>query len=192
MRKQVIVVPPQSVSVNVSVNVGGQATPAAPAPAQPVSAAVAVTTGAPLPAPQPEWQPPFQMPVSDVLRRRVPFLAHKQPSVLGDHVHDSACVDGSCALLQQQLPPRPASNPVAIVGWMLAAVVMWTLQYSLVLPLSHLGAVARSGAAQAIGYFLILLCGFGLFYSAYYACTPAVPRPALRPWGLAPLEQRTA
>jgi hypothetical protein len=206
MGKKVFVVPPQSVSVNVSVNVNaGQVLipaqhsptpvqPPAPAP-QPLATSAqvdtAVTVGsahgwgvAPAPVPAGPYTPPFSMPKSDVLRRKVPMLARRTSLGLGDHVHAPACAETGCGLLAAAAPERPVTRPWAVVGWLLVAVVVWVLQYSFVLPLAYLGAVAKSGPAQALGWFAILLCGLGPFYSLFFVCSPAVPRAELRPWGL--------
>lgn len=203
MGKRVIVVPPQGVSVNVSVNVGQQA----PQPAtghgtgatapQTTQVNTAVTVGAPgwaAPAPAATgrsgpYTPPFSMPTSDVLRRTLPGLARAPQLGLGDHVHTAVCAEQGCALLSVAMPPaRSATRPWVAVGWVLIALVMWTLQYSIVLPLAYLGAVAKSGAAQAIGWFAVLFCGLGPFLSLFYLCSPAVPRAAVRPWGLAQID----
>ena len=202
MGKKIIVVPPQAVSVNVSVTVGGG--PATPAPllatpavqAQPpavpaapwppmtqvnTSVLTGVHSGTELTAP---FTPSFSMPASDVLRRKVPMLARREASVLGDHVHTAGCFEDDCALLSAQLPPKVTAKPWVAICWLLLAACVWVVQYSLVVPLAWLGAVAKSGGAKTVGWFAILLCGFGPFYSLFYAFSPHVPRHALRPWGL--------
>lgn len=203
MGKRVIVVPPQAISVNVSVDVAQHSAPspahaaaagapaAAPQPTTQVDTAVTVSAAGWAPpahpaAPAGPYSPPFSMPTSDVLRRKLPGLAPTPSSRLGDHVHSATCVEQGCALLSIDMPPaRSAARPWASIGWVLVALVMWTLQYSVVLPLAYLGAVARSGVLQAIGWFAVLFCGLGPVLSLFYLCSPAVPRSALRPWGLA-------
>jgi hypothetical protein len=206
MAKKIIVVPPQSVSVNVSVNVGtGQTTPApaqhghipaqafpSPVPQhQPVQVNTGVAVGTappwgvvPAAAPTGPYTPPFTMPTSDLLRRKVPMLARRTSLGLGDHVHTPVCAESGCPLLAASVQPRPATRPWSVLGWMLVALVVWCVQYGFVVPLAYLGAVAQSGIGRAIGWFAILLCGFGPFFSLFYLCSPAVPRSALRPWGL--------
>jgi hypothetical protein len=83
------------------------------------------------------------------------------------------------------MPSARPTRPWASVGWVLIALVMWSLQYSLVLPLAYLGAVAKSGMLQAVGWFAVLFCGFGPLLSLFYFCNPSIPRSAVRPWGLA-------
>ncbi len=211
-KKQIIVVPPQAVSVNVSVSVGaGQASPApaqqAHVPAQggalaghelgsprtQVNAAVAVgappawgAVGGPLPTGP--YVPLFSMPASDVLRRKFPGLTRQASLPLGDHVHSVDCAENGCPLLAASLPPRPRVRPWAMLGWLLVALAVWVIQYSLVVPLAYLGAVARSGTMRALGWVAILLFGLGPLYALFYLCSPAVPRAALRPWGLNELE----
>lgn len=189
MGKKVFVVPPQSVSVNVSVNVGQQVPQQHAPPAAHVNTAVHV--GAPAwpvvtttSVPGGPYVPPFQMPTSDVLRRTIPKLARRSELGLGDHVHTARCAEQGCALLSASVPGRVTARPWAIFGWLLVAVCVWLVQYSLIVPLAWLGAVAHSGGAKAIGWFAILLCGFGPFYSLFYLASPSVPRQALRPWGL--------
>jgi hypothetical protein len=204
----VFVVPPQSVSVNVSVNVGQQTVPQVPPVLQqdpaagvvppqyappPTHVHTAVNVGAPsLPTvttaavPQGPYMPPFQMPTSDVLRRTIPKLARRDDLGLGDHVHTAGCLEGGCALLTTALPAKVNTRPLAIFGWLLVAACMWLVQYSFILPLAWLGAVAHSTGAKAAGWFAILLCGLGPFYALFYLCSPAVPRRALTPWGLNP------
>ena len=184
MGKKVIVVPPQPVHVNVNVTVGG----ASAAPAPPVTAAPAWQAAVPphqtsgqSTAP---YTPPFSLPASDVLRRKVPMFAHPEPFALGDHVHNAQCIDNGCGLLTTQLPPRVTAKPWAVVGWLLVALLVWALQYSVVVPLAWLGAVAKSGGARLVGWIAILFCGFGPFYSLFYLCSANVPRHALQPWGL--------
>jgi hypothetical protein len=201
MGKKVFVVPPQAVSVNVNVNVGQQLPhpPAAPAPgavpqqyAPPATQVhTAVNVGAPAwqtaaaPAvPRGPYTPPFQMPTSDVLRRTIPMLARRAETGLGDHVHTAACLEQNCALLTAAVPQKVTARPWAMLGWLLVAVCVWLVQYSLIVPLTWLGAVAHSTGAKVIGWFAILFCGFGPFYALFYLCSPAVPRQALRPWGL--------
>ncbi len=211
-KKQIIVVPPQAVSVNVSVNVGaGQASPA---PAQPAHVPAqggalaghesvsprtqvntAVTVGAPPawgaaggPVPTGPYVPLFSMPASDVLRRKLPGLTRQAALPLGDHVHSVDCAENGCPLLAASLPPRPRVRAWAMLGWLLVALVVWVIQYSLVVPLAYLGAIARSGTMQALGWVAILLFGLGPLYALFYLCSPAVPRAALRPWGLNELE----
>lgn len=196
MPKRVIVVPPQGVSVNVSVNVGQQQAPpsapgagaAAAAPGSTTQVNTAVTVGPPVwaaAAPACPYNPPFSMPTSDVLRRKLPGLARAPQMALGDHIHTARCAEEGCALLSAAVPSaRSAARPWSVIGWVLTALVMWTLQYSVVLPLAYLGAVAKSGALQALGWFAVLFCGLGPLLSLLYLCSPAVPRSALRPWGL--------
>lgn len=196
MPKRVIVVPPQGVSVNVSVNVGQQQashspsveTPAAaPQPATHVNTTVTVGAPAWTPSTGP-YVPPFTMPTSDVLRRTLPGLSHAPRPGLGDHIHTASCAEHGCALLSLTMPSARPTRPWASVGWMLIALVMWSLQYSLVLPLAYLGAVAKSGMLQAVGWFAVLFCGLGPLLSLFYLCSPSVPRSALRPWGLAEVD----
>ena len=209
MGKKVFVVPPQQVSVNVSVNVGQQIpTQQAPPPQEPVQAgqipqqpvyapaatnvSTSVQVGAPAwgdhptmrAVPAGPYQPPFRMPTSDVLRRTIPKLGRQNQNSLGDHVHTPACAETGCALLHATLPTKVAFRPWAMLGWLLVAACVWVFQYSLIVPLAWLGAVATSDAGKVVGWFLILLCGFGPFYALYYLCAPAVPRQALIPWGL--------
>lgn len=199
MGKKVFVVPPQSVSVNVSVNVGQQVPAQQGAPQQVAPPAAQVNTsvhvGAPAwagvtaPVPRGPYVPPFQMPTSDVLRRTIPQLARRNELGLGDHVHTGRCLEQGCALLNASVPGRVTARPWAMFGWLLVAVCVWLVQYSLIVPLAWLGAVAHSGGAKAVGWFAILLCGFGPLYSLFYLAAPSVPRQALRPWGLnAPAE----
>ncbi len=211
-KKQIIVIPPQVVSVNVSIDVGaGQAAPAqgqqaqvptqggAPAghefgsPRTQVNTAVTVGAppawgAAPPPVPSGPYVPLFSMPTSDVLRRNLPGLARPASLPLGDHVHSVDCAENGCPLLAASLPPRPKIRPWAMLGWLLVALVVWVIQYSLVVPLAYLGAVARTGVMQAVGWVAILLFGFGPLYALFYLCSPAVPRAALRPWGLNELQ----
>lgn len=212
MGKKVFVVPPQSVSVNVNVSVNvGQQAPQQQVPQQPgavpqqyappqyappaAQVNTAVHVGAPAwpvattSVPRGTYVPPFQMPTSDVLRRTIPKLARRSELGLGDHVHTAGCLEQGCALLSASVPAKVTARPWAMCGWLLVAACLWLVQYSLVVPLAWLGAVAHSGGAKAIGWFAILLCGFGPFYSLFYLCSPSVPRQALRPWGLnAPAE----
>ncbi len=207
-KKQIVVVPPQAVSVNVSVDVAAGQAP--PAPAQEVHVPTqggapadyqlgsrtevntAVTVAAPPawsasggPVPSGPYVARFNMPASDVLRRMLPGLARQAPPLpLGDHVHSVECAESGCPLLAASLPPRPRVRPWATLGWLLVALGVWVIQYSLVVPLAYLGAVARSGVMQAVGWVAILLFGFGPLYALFYLCSPAVPRAALRPWGL--------
>ena len=184
-KKQIIVVPPQAVSVSVSVDVGTDPAPPAPArqahvPAQGGALAgfglgsprtqvnTAVTVGAPPawgaaggPVPTGPYVPPFSMPTSDVLRRHLPGLTRQASLPLGDHVHSVGCAENGCPLLAAPLPPRLRVRPWAMVSWLLVALVVWIIQYSLVVPLAYLGAVARSGMMQALGWVAILLCGSG-------------------------------
>lgn len=192
MGKKVFVVPPQAVSVSVSVNVGSPPQQQVPQqyapPATQVSTAVHV--GAPgaqaaAPAtPRGPYVPPFQMPTSDVLRRTVPKLARRSELGLGDHVHTASCVEQGCPLLSATMPEKVTVRPWAMLGWLLVAACVWVVQYSLIVPLAWLGAIAHTSGAKALGWFAILLCGFGPFFSLFYLCAPAVPRQALRPWGL--------
>ena len=193
MPKRVIVVPPQSVSVSVSVNVGQQQAPH-PAPGAASTSALppttqvntAVTVGAPAwTPPTGPYVPPFTMPTSDVLRRKLPGLARTPQLGLGDHVHTARCAEEGCALLSLATPSARPARPWASIGWLLIALVMWSLQYSLVLPLAYLGAVAKSGTVQVVGWIAVLFCGLGPLLSLFYLCAPSVPRSALRPWGLA-------
>jgi len=207
MGKKVFIVPPQAVNVNVSVNVGDQSPPQppvtaapgalpqqyalAPAPTPtPTQVNTAVIVGpqmwpASVPAvPAGPYTPPFQMPTSDVLRRNVPMLARRAALGLGDHVHNAECLERECALLSTSVPAKVTTRPWAIVGWLLVAACVWLVQYFFIVPLVWLGAVAHSTGAKALGWFAILLCGLGPFYALFYLCSPAVPRQALRPWGL--------
>ena len=200
MGKKVFVVPPQAVNVSVNVNVGqhapsaGGAVPPQYAPAS-VNTAVHVVAGgsatsAPR-APREPFVPSFRMPTSDVLRRTIPALARPTQLGLGEHVHTSTCLEHGCALLSAPVPAKITARPWAAVGWLLVAVVVWLVQYSLLVPLVWLGAVAQSAGARALGWFAILLCGLGPFYSLFYVFSPAVPRQALSPWGLnAPPDRR--
>lgn len=191
MPKRVIVVPPQGVSVSVSVNVSQQPVPhqAAAATATPLPTTqvnTAVTVGAPVwTPPTGPYVPPFTMPTSDVLRRKLPGLARTSRLGLGDHVHTARCAEEGCALLSLTAPSARTARPWASIGWVLIALVMWSLQYSLVLPLAYLGAVAKSGTLQVVGWIAVLFCGLGPVLSLCYVCAPSVPRSALRPWGLA-------
>ena len=212
MGKKVFVVPPQAVNVSVSVNVGQQPVPQAPPPPQQDAAGVAgvppqyappstyvhtaVNAGAaPWPAattpavPRGPYTPPFQMPTSDVLRRTIPALGRRDGLGLGDHVHTAGCLEQGCALLTTAVPAKVNARPWVMFGWLLVAACVWLVQYSFVVPLAWLGAVAHSTGAKAVGWFLILLCGLGPFYALFYLCSPAVPRQALTPWGLS--AQRT-
>jgi hypothetical protein len=200
-KKVIIVPPPQAVSVNVSVNVGQQVPQqwvpqgqipqqqqVAP-PAPPTQVNTAVTVGAsPWPAaavqPRGPYVPPFQMPTSDVLRRTIPGLARQHGLGLGDHVHTAECLDRGCDLLSAAVPHKTSVRPWAMIGWVLVALLVWSVQYSLLVPLVWLGAVAQSTLAKALGWFAILLCGLGPFYALFYLFSPAVPRQALTPWGL--------
>lgn len=218
MSKKVFIVPPQNVSVNVSVNVGQQPVaapgpqygevPAPPqayeqpfqqqVPAAQVNTSVHVgalgrgtTSGAGHLAQQGPYVPSFQMPTSDVLRRTIPRLAREsQGAGIGDHVHDAQCAEHGCELLAAALPAPVRARPWAIVGWLLVALCVWAVQYSLIVPLVWLGAVARSGGARAVGWIAILLCGFGPFYSLFYVVSPAVPNRGLTPWGLSEIQPR--
>lgn len=209
MGKRVIIVPPQAVSVNVSVSVGTQPVQQGQVPAQPpphqqldlqqpqptqVNTAVHVAAGG-WPGPvgnveQGPYVPSFQMPTSDVLRRNIPKLARAgQGPGLGDHVHDAKCAEDGCDLLAASLPAPVQVRPWAILGWVLVALCVWSVQYSLIVPLVWLGAVAHSAGAKTAGWFAILLCGFGPFFSLFYLCSPAVPKHALTPWGLAQIQR---
>ncbi len=194
MGKKVIIVPPQSVNVSVNVNVGQQV-PQQQVPQQQgtqVNTAVHVGAAWPVVAPAPSgpYTPPFDMPTSDVLRRTIPKLARLDQQRaqaelgLGDHVHTPQCAESGCSLLTAHLPHKVSLRPWAMFGWLLVAACVWVVQYSLIVPLAWLGAVAKSGGAKAAGWFAILLCGFGPFYALYYLCSPAVPKNALTPWGL--------
>src|SRR4051812_16475237 len=107
MAKKVFVVPPQAVSVNVSVTVGEVASSPAPLVTPTAQAQQPVVPGPRLPTTQVNtsvfagvpigtevaapYTPPFCMPASDVLRRKVPMLARRGEFVLGDHVHMASC-----------------------------------------------------------------------------------------------------
>lgn len=197
MGKKVFVVPPQAVNVNVSVNVqppvlAVQSASMPDGPPGSTQVNTSVQVGAPSWAhagqlatvPTGPYVPPFQMPTSDVLRRKIPMLSRQQQLGLGDHVHTASCVEQECALLAARISAKVTARPWAVVGWLLVAVCVWVLQYSLVVPLAWLGAVARSGAGKAIGFVAILICGFGPLYALFYRFSPHVPRGALVPWGL--------
>ena len=196
MGKKVFVVPPQAVNVNVSVNVGQhvpqqQMPPYVPQQyAAPTQVNTAVHVGVPpwpvtaTPVARGPYVPQWQMPTSDVLRRSIPKLAGGSDLGLGDHVHTSDCLEHGCALLSTAVPAKVTTRPWAMFGWLLVAACIWLVQYSLIVPLVWLGAVAHSTGAKAIGWFAILLCGFGPFYALFYLCSPTVPRQAMRPWGL--------
>jgi hypothetical protein len=208
MGKKVIVVPPQNVSVNVNVNVGQQpAVPAQPhAPgleqpqpfAQPAPAAqvnTAVHAGAPawpgpVALPRGPYEPPFHMPTSDVLRRNIPRRARAAHGTgIADHVHDVSCAEHGCVFLAAALAPASAARPWALLGWLLVALCVWSVQYTLIVPLIWLGAVARSGGAKAFGWFAVLFCGCGPFYSLYYLFSTDVPNSGLTPWGLSQIRR---
>lgn len=183
---------PVAVSVNVNVNTGGSTAPADVPVVEAVSTAASPTPVAPsIPAqrlsPEPDgvFVPSFGLPASDVLSSRLRPPVRRPSLGLGDHVHNADCLDGACGLIAEPVPSQGAMRYVTFAVWLFVAVFVWFVQYAFVVPLACLPAVAHTSKTRLVGYFAILFCGLGVFYSLYYLAAPAVPRDALRPWGLA-------
>lgn len=181
---------PVAVSVNVNVHTGGGSTPPDLSVIEPIptaTPAVPVTPSVPAQRlstePDSVFAPAFGLPVSDVLRSRLRPPVRRPSLGLGDHVHNTDCLDGNCGLITEPIPNQSALRYVTFAAWLVVALFVWLVQYAFVVPLACLPAVAHAPKTRLLGYFAILFCGLGIFYSLFYLAAPAVPRDALRPWG---------
>jgi hypothetical protein len=133
-------------------------------------------------APDQTQEPQRAIPGDDALLRA--FAATRSRSlVIGDHVHDSECLERGCELLGQQ-EHRPGFSEYLIAALaVVAGLIVWPIQYCVVSPLVGLRYTAHSSRVRGWGVAAVCF-GFGVFMSIAYIGMSNVPRPILTPWGL--------
>jgi hypothetical protein len=135
-----------------------------------------------LKASAPDREPQRTIPGDDALLRA--FAATRsRPLVIGDHVHNSECLERGCELLSQQEHRPGFSQYMIAVLAVVAGLIVWPIQYGVVTPLVGLRYAARTSRARGWGVVAVLL-GCGIFMSIAYVGMSNVPRIILAPWGV--------
>jgi hypothetical protein len=126
-------------------------------------------------------EPERMIPGDDALLRAFAATRTRLLNV-GEHIHNSECLEQGCELLGQK-EQRPGFSQYMVAALAVAAgLIVWPLQYAFATPLIGLRYAARTSRGRGWGVVAVIF-GCGIFMSIAYVGMSNVPRTILAPWG---------